>query len=58
MNSDQIKSILENSNEPLLLTGYLKDWKMLKWSLHDWELKIGDKILEFRSNTFVKTRVC
>lgn len=58
MNSGQIKSLIENSNEPLLFTDYLKDWEMLKWSLQDWESKMGVKKLEFRSKTFVTTTVC
>lgn len=52
-----IKSIVENSSEPLIFNGFIDDWKLLKWSLNDWETKLNNELFTYRKNEFIKSKV-
>lgn len=51
-----MKYLTENFHEPIIFSD-LNDWNILKWTLKDWETKLGDEKLTFRKNNFIKSKV-
>jgi hypothetical protein len=51
-----MKNLILNSSEPILFRRKL-DWKLLTWSLEDWDTILQDKELNFRCGINSHTKV-
>lgn len=51
MNTQNLKDIIMNSSEPVILKNVIK-WNILQWSLEDWKKVLDNEEMDFRKGNF------